>query len=653
VEPGAAPSAAPLDSRIEATILRQEDRREPGPLRPLLGHADPGVRARAALALGRIGNPSDVEVLAALEADADAGVRGAAAFALGLIGVPEAAAPLRTALADPIESVRAQAACAYGRTGSADSGPLVALVREEHGGDVREALVALWRMRDPATLELVLTRTTDRDPDVRTAAAYCLMRMVGTAGVGATPVPGGTELSSAERQLAAVALIDLATDRDEAIRENAARGLGGPDLPGAAAALLTLLDDPSWRVRVNTLRSLGAIKTGFDPSRLAGALADDNPNVRLAALQALAGIPEAARLSPEVAPVLASGPAPLRAAALAALAAWQGEAFLAQALALAGDGEPQVRAAAAAALGGIAAAEAEARLRALLADRNPAVAVAALTALAARPGADRRSLALEQLQAADFAVRAEAIGMLPKEDAAAAGWLADAWQRALSDNQNDARIAVVEALAAVPGEEARRTLLRIFSEDPDWLVRQRAAAAAPGRDGAPALDPGPVETGRDLAYYEAVLVAARAEKRVALRTTRGTIVLRLFGSEAPLTVASFVDLTSRGYFDGVSFHRVVPNFVVQGGDPRGDGNGGPGYQIRCEINTRRYGRGSVGMALSGKDTGGSQFFITHTPQPHLDGRYTVFAEVVEGMDVVDRIMQGEVILEARVIEEER
>jgi cyclophilin family peptidyl-prolyl cis-trans isomerase len=140
---------------------------------------------------------------------------------------------------------------------------------------------------------------------------------------------------------------------------------------------------------------------------------------------------------------------------------------------------------------------------------------------------------------------------------------------------------------------------------------------------------------------------------VALRTSEGTVVLRLFGSDAPLTAASFVDLVSRGYFDGVSFHRVVPNFVVQGGDPRGDGNGGPGYQIRCEINTRRYGRGSLGMALSGKDTGGSQFFITHTPQPHLDGGYTVFGEVVEGMDVVDRITQGQLILEARVIEEER
>lgn len=653
VDPGAAPTTVAIETGIEATILRQEDRREPDPVRPFLSHPTAAVRARAALALGRIGSPADVEALAALQSDADAGVRGAAAFALGLLAVPEAAAPLRRALADPVAAVRARAAFAWGRSGSTDSAPLVTLVREQRGEDAREALLALWRLRDPATLDLVLTSIADRDPGLRAAAAYTLMRMVGTAGVGATPVPGGAELSPAQRRQAAIALIDLATDRDETIRENAARGLGGPDLPGGAATLLTLLDDPSWRVRVNALRSLGALKSGFDPSRLVRALADDSPNVRLSALQAVAGIPEGSRLASEVEPLLARGAAPLRAAALAALARWQGEAFLPQALALSGDSEPQVRAAAAAALGGITAGEAEARLRTLLSDPHPAVAVAALTALAARPGADRRALALAQVKAADFALRVEAIGMLPQDDAASVGWLLDAWQHALPDDQNDARIAVVEALSARPGQEAGQVLERIFRDDPDWLVRRRAATQLEGREGGPALDPGPVETGRNLAYYEAVLAAARVEQRVALRTAGGTIVVRLFGSDAPLTVASFVGLVSRGYFDGVSFHRVVPNFVVQGGDPRGDGNGGPGYQIRCEINARRYGRGSLGMALSGKDTGGSQFFITHTAQPHLDGGYTVFGEVVEGMDVVDRVLQGDLILEARVIEEER
>ena len=101
-------------------------------------------------------------------------------------------------------------------------------------------------------------------------------------------------------------------------------------------------------------------------------------------------------------------------------------------------------------------------------------------------------------------------------------------------------------------------------------------------------------------------------------------------------------LARKGYFNGLEIHRVVPNFVVQDGDPRGDGEGGPGYTIRDELNERPYLRGTVGMALEWPDTGGSQFFITHSPQPHLDASYTVFGHVVNGMDVVDRIKQGDV-----------
>jgi len=131
--------------------------------------------------------------------------------------------------------------------------------------------------------------------------------------------------------------------------------------------------------------------------------------------------------------------------------------------------------------------------------------------------------------------------------------------------------------------------------------------------------------------------------RALIRTAKGTIEVHLNVVEAPLTCASFVELARRGFYDGLTFHRVVPGFVVQGGCPRGDGNGGPGYTLRCEIGQRPYGRGTVGMALSGKDTGGSQFFITHTPTPHLDGRYTVFGWVAAGMDAVDKVRQGDVI----------
>jgi cyclophilin family peptidyl-prolyl cis-trans isomerase len=131
--------------------------------------------------------------------------------------------------------------------------------------------------------------------------------------------------------------------------------------------------------------------------------------------------------------------------------------------------------------------------------------------------------------------------------------------------------------------------------------------------------------------------------RAILYTRRGRIEIHLNVIDTPLTSQSFITLARRGFFDGLTFHRVVPGFVIQGGCPRGDGNGGPGYTLRCELEHHPYGRGTVGMALSGRDTGGSQFFITQQPAPHLDGAYTAFGRVVSGMEVVDQIRPGDAI----------
>jgi cyclophilin family peptidyl-prolyl cis-trans isomerase len=149
-------------------------------------------------------------------------------------------------------------------------------------------------------------------------------------------------------------------------------------------------------------------------------------------------------------------------------------------------------------------------------------------------------------------------------------------------------------------------------------------------------------------YSEARIIAPQYSTQAYLETDRGTIQIELAMLDAPLTVFNFVRLARKGFFDGLAFHRVVPDFVVQDGDPRGDGAGSPGYTIRDEINQRPYLRGTVGMALDWADTGGSQYFITHGPQPHLDGRYTVFGQVVSGMEVVDALVRGDIVRRVRV-----
>jgi peptidyl-prolyl cis-trans isomerase B (cyclophilin B) len=139
------------------------------------------------------------------------------------------------------------------------------------------------------------------------------------------------------------------------------------------------------------------------------------------------------------------------------------------------------------------------------------------------------------------------------------------------------------------------------------------------------------------------------QPRVRVETTRGNFELILYPEKAPLTVANFLELVNTGFYDGIYFHRVVPGFVIQGGDPRGDGWGGPDYAIPCEYNDIFYDRGVLGMAHAGKDTGGSQFFITHTPQPHLNGKHTAFGRVISGMSVVDQIDMYDHIQKAYIV----
>lgn len=196
-----------------------------------------------------------------------------------------------------------------------------------------------------------------------------------------------------------------------------------------------------------------------------------------------------------------------------------------------------------------------------------------------------------------------------------------------------------------PDSAARKLLLTALESDPDSIVKQlvRVPLKIPNPDSLHAIRIIP----RPLEWYERIVkevVAPTLNRRprvATLRTERGDITLELFGVDAPITVWNFIDLAKSGWTQGTAFHRVVPNFVVQDGNRRGDGEGGPGYSIRDELNPNRYDRGVLGMALSGPDTGGSEYFITHSPQPHLDGGYTVFGKVTSGFNVLDNIVRGD------------
>jgi len=143
---------------------------------------------------------------------------------------------------------------------------------------------------------------------------------------------------------------------------------------------------------------------------------------------------------------------------------------------------------------------------------------------------------------------------------------------------------------------------------------------------------------------------AESNTMVTMQTDKGTLKIELFDKDAPKTVENFITLINKGFYDGLTFHRVISDFVIQGGCPKGDGTGGPGYKIKCEThgNPNKHLRGSLSMAHAGKDTGGSQFFICHSSQPHLDAVHTVFGRVVDGLDIVDKIRMGDHMIKVSV-----
>ncbi|HVS83695.1 MAG TPA: peptidylprolyl isomerase [Pyrinomonadaceae bacterium] len=252
----------------------------------------------------------------------------------------------------------------------------------------------------------------------------------------------------------------------------------------------------------------------------------------------------------------------------------------------------------------------------------------------------------DYLKQSDVIVRAtaaELIGGQPPDEANART-LIEALPRAIQDKDlNDAALAILDALAkqkSAAANEAIKTAL----DSSDHLIRRKAVALLKAnRVGDFSNRIGTVKTRNMEADYRRAIARIGKHVTATVVTSKGAFSIEFLPEDAPLTVDNFIQLARKGYFNGQTIPRVVPNFVIQAGDPRGDTNGGPGYQIRCEINEVPYERAAVGMALSGKDTGGSQWFVTHSPQPHLDGGYTVFGRVIRGMDVVDNIARGDII----------
>ncbi|HEY0142933.1 MAG TPA: peptidylprolyl isomerase [Thermoanaerobaculia bacterium] len=640
----------------EARILQMEDRREYDRVvvAEWIKHPNALHRLRMAQALGRIGAHTFVD------ADED-GQRSPATESMA--GVEE----LATLVSDPDSRVREMVAFSLGEIGDDDGATaLFYLTGDPDAGVAAEAVEALSKLaadklfvRDQFRRYAQLT--SEPWPEgIRARAIRFLFRF-------------DTDEASG------LALDNLGSP-SAILRQEAAYALSRRPFAPAASSLQLVLTDPNPLTRAYALTALGRIGTPSAARQVFEALGDAHPWVRTNAAVAMARIAE-------------KTPSVLR------------EEDLPRIFALTEDPDPGTRTNAIDLLGRYAAVNETARERLFATVRNGtrwqreegryAIAkyvggerwgeylyevddrgkVRVLDAVNTAAGKPAREVYAKE---ANPTVRAQAVSTIPDDNVDAeiatvrlgmndadiivraqaldryrhntlddlntkVATLRAAEQRARTDAMNDARLSAVSALASIdfPGRES---YLRELVKDNDPVVRRVAAEAIEQELKLRRPQYTPLPTRLTQAEYEEIVRWSRTPHTASIHMTRGTIQMALLTQDAPVTTWNFAQLAKKGYFDNTSFMRVVPNFVIQGGDPRNDMSGGPGYAIRDEINLQKYTRGAVGMALSGPDTGGSQFFITHSPQPHLDGGYTIFGRVYDGMNgVVDQVERGDAV----------
>ncbi len=640
VGPPTRPAYADATRRRIATA---QDERQTAALLPFLQDKNPAYRAAAAEALASVQDKKATPALLPLLRDANAAVRRAAAYALGQAGDSLAVPALARRLAQPEANAPARRAAyeALGRCVTRRTVSQIWAVKPP-GPDSAAAPGRAWALyratlRGLATPEAVRQTTT----------------LLARTGVGLAPARAGASASLArvrgqDSTLAQVALPVLlkavAGDPDYFVRENCASALGRVARPVAYAALIKAAgSDVDHRPRIAALRALPAQPAIGIVASIDQGLMRPLPQESLTAAEWLLRVPtDSLWAKADFLAYVQRAPH------------WRTRATLLQA----------------------ALHHARAARRPILADTiraryqhtaNQYEKAALLTALSEDP-AQFDFLAKEAtLTTSPPVVPGTALAALAalrgnkNFPAARQADFTAALRRALAGGDVAQLATAAEALAnpalvptPQPEDEAAlrqaQSKLTLPRETEAWLGLQQALDKLTK---APKPTPAPVGPASEHPIDWALVQTIPVGQRVQLTTTKGVVILELKVVEAPGSVASFVSLIKRHFYDGLYFHRVVPDFVAQGGDPRGDGSGSTPYNLRSEFAQLNYGAGAVGLASAGKDTESCQFFFTHQPTPHLDGRYTIFAQVVQGMAVVQQLEIGDRMLRVELLKPAR
>jgi cyclophilin family peptidyl-prolyl cis-trans isomerase len=648
-----APSPSPDLGDVAAELETQ--RADAASLTTALRAPGAQARRRAVLALARLERLDAIPGILASLSDVDADVRAVAAFAAGQVDL--ALDPMRP----PHEAKRVDVEAA-----------LVARIDVEREAAVRLALLrALGRIAVRQGVA-TLVRVAGQGPNVERATALTALGVAGArrkaslsrdeavrsvveAGLvdaDATVVTGAAYAAFRQRLGVAMAPLRTAAGSPEAqARIHVARALPFVDVDAAAATVEFLLQDPDWRVRVEAVRAV-AVRHDVAVTRL--------PDTLRAAV-ASAAVPGAQHVAREVCVALAAigAPTEARPAVEAAVAALPVDAISARCacagtLDVLGGGDDALMS---------CATTNEQRDRAVVETIAARRIAAAERVRALQPYVDHDAVSVRVAAAGTLcavggpeAADAAATRLHIEEDPGVAGALLECFaDDAHADVLRDETVAAAAArFVDAPTPEAREPLL-VFAS----LARRR-----PALEGLVAqLQVHPDARVRDVAWdvpageraagaratIDAPPAPATLPLAAVLTTSKGPITIVFERELAPIAVRTFVSLAHQGMYRGTPFHRVIADFVAQGGDPRGDGSGGPGFTIPCENSDASFTRGTVGIATAGKDTGGSQFFLVHSAQPHLDGRYTLFAHVSEGLAVMDALQRDDVLVDVDVL----
>ncbi|MCB1032334.1 MAG: peptidylprolyl isomerase [Acidobacteria bacterium] len=645
VKPGALRQPPQVeDLELKALLLLQVDRQifEPFTVEQAL-KGSPELRRYLALCLGRSGSRRAEPVLQALVLDDDAAVRRTAVYSLGLVGSSESRALLLRTAKGPDGVTARTAVEALARLGTPvlDVGEALSELPEDELW--RRLLPSLFRFEDPATVPLAL-RSLPRSltPQLRSWAVFALSRR-------AAP-----ELRETFRA--------LLTEEDTWTRALAARALGSLATAADFPSLKPLLEDPSPEVILAVLESV--------PPRLAAGVAappwdwregllqrleDPRPSVRLAAVKAAGEWLLDEELGAALEGTAREGREPFASAAVLSLVEGRDPRAPELVARLAASSSSQERRRA---VQGAASLGLWELIRQLAEDPEGPVRAGASRILLTRSALRGEEAAIQELlqKAAadpDAGVRASLLEYLVGDPRVPISELLPLVARSRRDRITASGINGVRALVArAEAEPSERELairaLRGLATDREYLVRIQVSLGL-RQLGADATPVGPATAGRNVQAYQDLILRAAAPRRARLVTSRGSLTLELDCPDTPLTCTNFLQLAEQGFYDGLSFHDVRPGSYVQGGDPRGDGWGGPGYTVRDEPRAAVFDRGSLGMARQGRHSGGSQFFLALARAPELDGVFTQFGRVVDGLEVLDLLMEGDLVERAEVL----